>query len=90
MNIALELARSGEGLKSGPLGLAVVLVLCVASYFLFKSMSKHLKKVREEFPADTQAPTAGSSAPSSDAPAATDAEPPAAHAAGMDDPSASA
>jgi hypothetical protein len=50
--LAVELARSGEGLKSGPLGLAVVLVLCVASYFLFKSMSKHLKKVREEFPAD--------------------------------------
>jgi hypothetical protein len=35
----------------------VILVLCVASYFLFKSMSKHLKKVREEFPADTS-PTA--------------------------------
>ena len=50
--VATELARSGEGLKSGPLGLAVILVLCVASYFLFKSMSKHLKKVREEFPAD--------------------------------------
>ena len=49
---SVELARSGEGLKSGPLGLAVILVLCVASYFLFKSMSKHLKKVREEFPAD--------------------------------------
>jgi hypothetical protein len=44
------LARSGEGWKSGPIGLAVILALCVASYFLFKSMSKHLRKVRDEFP----------------------------------------
>ena len=53
--IAIELARSGEGWKSGPLGLAVILVLCVVCYFLFKSMSKHLKKVREEFPTDQSA-----------------------------------
>jgi hypothetical protein len=49
---ALILARSGEGWKSGPIGLAVILALCVAVYFLFKSMSKHLRKVREEFPTD--------------------------------------
>lgn len=42
----------GESKKSGPLGLAVILVLCAACYFLFKSMSKHLRKVREEFPVD--------------------------------------
>lgn len=51
----LARANSGEGVKSGPIGLAVILLLCVAAYFLFKSMSKHLKKVREEFPADEQA-----------------------------------
>jgi hypothetical protein len=44
--------KSGEAVKSGPIGLAVILVLCVAVYFLFKSMSKHLKKVRDEFPSD--------------------------------------
>ncbi len=44
--------KGGEGVKSGPIGLAVILVLCIAAYFLFKSMSKHLKKVRDEFPAD--------------------------------------
>ena len=44
--------KGGEGVKSGPIGLAVILVLCVAAYFLFKSMSKHLKKVRTEFPLD--------------------------------------
>jgi hypothetical protein len=52
---ALILARSGEGWKSGPIGLAVILALCVAVYFLFKSMSKHLRKVREEFPTDEPA-----------------------------------
>jgi hypothetical protein len=51
------LAKTGEAAKSGPLGLALILVLCVACYFLFKSMSRHLKKVREQFPtepADTE------------------------------------
>lgn len=44
------LARSGEAAKSGPIGFAVVLVLAVACYFLFKSMSKHMRTVREHFP----------------------------------------
>ncbi len=44
------LAKSGEAAKSGPIGLAVILILCIGCYFLFKSMSKHLRKVREEFP----------------------------------------
>lgn len=46
------LAKSGEAAKSGPIGFAVILVLCVVCYFLFKSMSKHLKKVREQFPGE--------------------------------------
>lgn len=48
----LARAKGGEGVKSGPIGLAVILLLCIAAYFLFKSMSKHLKRVREEFPQD--------------------------------------
>ncbi len=44
------LAKSGEAAKSGPIGLAIILVLCIACYFLFKSMSKHLRTVREQFP----------------------------------------
>lgn len=43
---------TGECLKSGPWGLAIVLLLCVACYFLFRSMSRHLKKVRVDFPSD--------------------------------------
>jgi hypothetical protein len=46
------LAKSGEAVKSGPIGLAVILILCIVCYFLFKSMSKHLKTVREDFPAE--------------------------------------
>lgn len=56
----LELAAArptgGEGVKSGPIALATILVLCVVAYFLFKSMSKHLKKVRDEFPTDRAEP----------------------------------
>ena len=52
-SVALEpLARTGEGSKSGPIGLAVILLLIIACYFLFKSMSGHLRRVREDFPKD--------------------------------------
>jgi hypothetical protein len=44
--------------KAGPLGLLVLIILMVACYFLFKSMSKHLRRVREEFPADAPADAA--------------------------------
>lgn len=50
-------APSGEGAKAGPIGLAVILLLCIACYFLFKSMSRHLKHVREDFPQDDATPT---------------------------------
>jgi hypothetical protein len=46
------LAKSGEAAKSGPIGLAVILILCIVCYFLFKSMSKHMRKVREQFPGE--------------------------------------
>ena len=44
------LADSGEEKKAGPLALAIILVLFIACYFLFRSMSRHLKKVRTDFP----------------------------------------
>ena len=44
------LVDSGEAKKAGPLALAIILVLFVACYFLFRSMSRHLRKVRTEFP----------------------------------------
>ena len=51
-------AGSGEAAKSGPIGFAVVLVLAVACYFLFKSMSKHMRTVREHFPTEAPKPSA--------------------------------
>ena len=50
------LAKTGEAAKAGPIWFAVVLVLCVVCYFLFKSMSRHLKNVREHFPQDVSPP----------------------------------
>jgi hypothetical protein len=55
---AVLAAKSGEAVKSGPWGLAIILLLCVACYFLFKSMSKHLRRVREQFPRQQPPPTA--------------------------------
>ena len=66
----LHLAKSSEASKSGPLGLVLILVLCVACYFLFKSLSKHLRKVREEFPTELPPPPG---TPKSGAPAKPDA-----------------
>jgi hypothetical protein len=43
---------AAESGKAGPLGLLVLLLLCVACYVLFKSMSRHLRKVRDEWPGD--------------------------------------
>jgi hypothetical protein len=53
---AQPLAKSGEALKAGPIGLAVILLLCIACYFLFKSMSKHMRTVREQFPEEPAPP----------------------------------
>jgi hypothetical protein len=61
------LAATGEAAKAGPLWLAVVLLLCLACYFLFKSMSKHLRKVRDEFPVDGVDPNAAATPDAGDA-----------------------
>jgi hypothetical protein len=82
------LAKSGEAAKSGPIGLAVILILCIVCYFLFKSMSKHLRTVRENPPADApqgpsvQASTAVEQKPTVEQKAST--KPPARRPAGED------
>ena len=50
------LADSGEAKKAGPLAFAIVLVLFIACYFLFRSMTRHLRKVRTEFPVGASSP----------------------------------
>jgi hypothetical protein len=52
MILADFVAKTGEAAKSGPIGLAVILILIIVCYFLFKSMSKHMRIVREQFPDD--------------------------------------
>jgi hypothetical protein len=52
-------AKSGEAAKAGPIGLVVIILLCIACYFLFKSMSKHLRRVRDNFPTETPPPSSG-------------------------------
>ena len=42
----------GESKKSGPIGLVVIILLCIGCYFIFKSMSSHLRNVRENFPVE--------------------------------------
>lgn len=66
--LASTLLADDETKKSGPIGLAVILVLCVACYFLFKSMSKHLRRVREGFPTESR-PEPPGTAPEPPAPA---------------------
>jgi hypothetical protein len=67
------LAKTGEAAKSGPIGLAIILILCIGCYFLFKSMSKHLKTVREDFPAGPEAaPPVASPIPPATPPAVVD------------------
>jgi predicted lipid-binding transport protein (Tim44 family) len=74
------LAKSGEAAKSGPIGFAVILVLCVICYFLFKSMSRHLKHVRQDFPAGRGDAPAGPAVARSSAEPAAPAAPEAADA----------
>jgi hypothetical protein len=49
-SVLADNADGGESKKAGPIGLVVILLLVIACYFLFRSMSRHLRKVRQEFP----------------------------------------
>jgi hypothetical protein len=67
------LAATGEAAKAGPLAIIVIAVLCIACYFLFRSMSRHLRKVREQFPGDQRPEQRGDG--TSDAPPQSGATP---------------
>lgn len=60
---AAVLAASDTG-KGSPIGLFVMLVLVVATYLLYRSMTGHIRRLPERFPgyqagADEAAPPAG-------------------------------
>jgi hypothetical protein len=66
---------TGEAAKSGPWGLAMILLLVVVCFFLFRSMSRHMRKVREEFPVEgTVDPSAPGASAREDAPAQSGAD----------------
>jgi hypothetical protein len=49
------LASGGSSVGAGLIAFIVVVALCVASYFLFRSMNRHLRKVPPSFePASTE------------------------------------
>jgi hypothetical protein len=68
MNASLAsavLADSDSG-KGGPIGLFVVLLLIIAVYFLYRSMSGHLSRLPEKFPGydqSTNGPPTGATPP---------------------------
>jgi hypothetical protein len=47
---------AANSLGAGAIGFLVVLVLCIAAFFLFRSMSKHLRKVPASFEEPDAAP----------------------------------
>ncbi len=60
----------GESKKAGPIALLVILLLAIACFFLFRSMSKHLRRVREGFPTDdAPGPAPPNVAPKQESPA---------------------
>ncbi len=82
VRVLLDDDTGGEAKKAGPLWAVVVIALCIACYFLFRSMSKHLRRVREH-PFGAENPGGTLPAAAVDAPApAGDAD--AAAAAGDD------
>ncbi len=70
MNTALSaavLADSDTG-KGSPIGLFVVLLLIVAVYFLYRSMSGHIRRLPEQFPeSDKRSAEAGGSGKAAEA-----------------------
>jgi hypothetical protein len=77
------LADTDQG-KGSPIGLFVVIVLVIAVYFLYRSMSRHIKKVPPTFdpPADPPAdpPVDQPADQPEDLPAGPPVDPPAAKA----------
>jgi hypothetical protein len=53
----------GESKKAGPIALVVILLLAISCYFLFRSMTKHLRRVRDNFPDDAPAAASPSTPP---------------------------
>lgn len=73
----------GDGV-AGPVGLLIIVLLVIALVFLMRSMNKHLRRVRDDFPddetlaqirADALSSRTGSRSPASDDTVTRDATP---------------
>jgi hypothetical protein len=53
------LALGDDTFGAGFIAFVVVVVLCIASYFLFRSMNRHLRKVPDDFDTADRPPQAG-------------------------------
>lgn len=76
----IVLADNDKG-RGSPIGLFVILVLCIAVYFLWRSLNRQLKKVPPTFevPSDGSAdapPESESSEPVGDEPTVAERQPP--------------
>lgn len=74
----IVLADDDKG-RGSPIGLFVVLVLCIAVYFLYKSLNRHIKRIPESFdqPTDTETVTGQHLAEGGSAPTGAPADVPA-------------
>lgn len=62
--------------KAGPIAIVVIAVLCIVCFFLFRSMSKHLRRVRENAEAQQRDDAGGSVSGETPADASTPADAP--------------
>jgi hypothetical protein len=65
--ITAALLADASDPKAGPIGLGVILILVVVTYFLYKSMSRHIKNVPQTFD-DAQASKASDRTDGNDSP----------------------
>ncbi len=77
--MSATLAAGADAGKASPIGLLIIVLLLIASYFLFRSMSRHLRKVPPEFGPELTDTGIESRPPAADIrPPAADIRPPAA------------
>ena len=63
LGVSARLLADSDTGKGSPIGLFVVLVLIVAVYFLYRSMSRHIKRIPESFDAAQDAGPSGTAVP---------------------------
>jgi hypothetical protein len=68
VTVASQLLAGDDTQKAGPLGLLVLIILGIVCYFLFRSMSSHLRKVNTTFPVEANPASPNPASPNSRSP----------------------